>query len=432
LQSALSWCSSRDRLVDGTRVASSRSSTETGDQPSVKLMYFAPNDVLVPRVDRQSIMRFCEAVAVSGWDGELVAMKVRVEFDEPTLTRDLFDVYGVRHRFRVTMIPSGQRQSRDRERLLAAWRATVYTAVAAWRLLAGREAFKHDAVVLYSKNYLVGLGLLQVRRLLGRRVILLFESHVPPTGRLGRFVLERVDGILPVSAVLTREFVEDFGLSADRIMTAHHGANLSAIEEARTPKSEARSKLGLPLDRRLAVYTGKVNARYREIDYLLETTKLLDENTEMVIVGGRDDEVRMLRQRADSQGITNVRFVGFVAPGDVYDYQSAADVLVTYYPGDLTLNRYRASPGKLFEYMAAQRPIVTADYPALRELLSPSAALFVEKDRPEVLAQGITRVLDDPVLGTTMADQAYADVQGFTWQRRAERVREFVAGLMAR
>jgi D-inositol-3-phosphate glycosyltransferase len=114
----------------------------------------------------------------------------------------------------------------------------------------------------------------------------------------------------------------------------------------------------------------------------------------------------------------------------VYDYQSAADVLVTYYPGDLELNRYRASPGKLFEYMASQRPIVTADYPALRELLSPSAAMFVERDRPDLLAAAIARVLADPDLADAMAKQAYADVQGFSWQRRAERVQQFVADLM--
>jgi glycosyltransferase involved in cell wall biosynthesis len=393
-------------------------------------MYFAPNDVLVPRVDRQSIMRFCEAVAASGWEVELVALKVRVEFDEPTLNRDLFDVYGVSRQFRVTMLPSGQRQSRERARLLAAWRAVAYPVLAAWRLFVRKDAAAHDTIVLYCKNYLVGLGLLQVRRLLGRRAILLFESHSPPTDRLGRFVLERVDGVIPVSAVLTRELVERLGLSPDRVRTAHHGANLSAIEEARIAKKDARSRLGLPLDRRLAVYTGKVNAGYREIDYLLETTKQLHDGTEMVIVGGRDDEVRLLRRRAESEGVSNVRFVGFVAPSDVYDYQSAADVLVTYYPGDLELNRYRASPGKLFEYMASQRPIVTADYPALRELLSPSAAMFVERDRPDLLAAAIARVLADPDLADAMAKQAYADVQGFSWQRRAERVQQFVADLM--
>src|SRR5205823_12516494 len=114
--------------------------------------------------------------------------------------------------------------------------------------------------------------------------------------------------------------------------------------------------------------------------------------------------------------------------------QMSADVLGTYYQGDSPLNNYR-SPGKLFEYMAARRPIVTAGYPSLREVLSPNAALFVAKDDPEKLAEGIGRVLADEVLSERLAQQAYWDVQDYTWERRAERIHEFalhVAGLGGR
>jgi glycosyltransferase involved in cell wall biosynthesis len=402
--------------------------TEARVPQPVKFMYFAPNDVLVPRVDRQCIMRFCEAVADIGWDVELVTLNVRIEFDEPTRTRPLFDVYGVETPFRITMVPSGQRQSRERERLLAAWRALSYPVLAAWRLLVKGVAFRHDLVVLYCKNYLVALGVLALRRLLGHRAVLLFETHVPPTGRLGPRLLSRMDGVLPISSVLGRELQQSFRIPRERMLVAHQGADLRNIDRVRVGKADARSRLGLPQNRRLVVYTGKVYAGYREIDYLLEAAKLLGPEAEVVIVGGRDDHVRTLGERAHSEGIANVRFEGFVAPADVFEYQSAADVLVMYYPGDSALNRYR-SPGKLFEYMAAQRPIVTADYASLHELLSPSAAVFVEKDRPDLLAQAITRVLADDALSERIARQAYADVQSFTWQRRAERVRDFVADL---
>jgi glycosyltransferase involved in cell wall biosynthesis len=76
---------------------------------------------------------------------------------------------------------------------------------------------------------------------------------------------------------------------------------------------------------------------------------------------------------------------------------------VMYYPSELSINKYRASPGKLFEYMAAKRPIVTADFPALREALGPDAALFVEKDNPDALAAGIRAVLGDEDLGERLA-----------------------------
>jgi glycosyltransferase involved in cell wall biosynthesis len=58
--------------------------------------------------------------------------------------------------------------------------------------------------------------------------------------------------------------------------------------------------------------------------------------------------------------------------------------------------------------------------------------LFIPPDRPDLLAAAITRVLSEPHLAESMAREAYAAVQEFTWDRRAERIQGFVADLMAR
>jgi glycosyltransferase involved in cell wall biosynthesis len=385
----------------------------------VQVLYFSPRDVLVPRVDRQCIMRFCESMAEAGAAVELVSLDVKLEYDEPTRSRDLFDVYGISTPFAVTIVPSPHRQ--EKNEVSSTWRLISYSARLFWRLLVQRRAFAYDTTVVYF-----------VRRLLGRRVVLLFEIHVPPTNRLDLFLLRRVDGVLPVSKILARELREGWGIDEDRIMVAHMGTNLKLIEERRLDKDEARHKVGLPLDREVVVYTGKVHERLSEITLLMQTAKLLPKEVEMVIVGGREDHVKRLRERAAGDGIDNVRFVGFVAPGEVFAWQMAADVLVTYYPSGLSINKYRASPGKLFEYMASRRPIVTADWDALREALSPDAALFVAKDDPAALAAGISRILSDPELGERLAHQAAIDVQQFAWDRRAERVLEFAEQLSRR
>ena len=83
-----------------------------------------------------------------------------------------------------------------------------------------------------------------------------------------------------------------------------------------------------------------------------------------------------------------------------------------------------ASPLKLFEYMAAQRPIVASDLPALREVLSPDEnAVLVTPGSAPALAAGIRRVLDDPALATRVASRALATVADFSWDRRAERLK---------
>jgi glycosyltransferase involved in cell wall biosynthesis len=258
---------------------------------------------------------------------------------------------------------------------------------------------------------------------------LFFEIHVPPSHWLGRVLVRHFDAVLPVSRILARELVDAFRVDETRILVAHMGTNLRLIEDVRLDKTAARRRLGLPLDRNLAVYTGKVHVGSGEIEFLIEAAQLLGDEAYVVIVGGREDHVQKLREQVANHQIQNIIFPGFVAPVDVFHWQMAADVLLTYYPSDLALNKYRASPGKLFEYMASRRPIVTADYPALREALSPQAALFVPKDDVQALVRGIRMVLRDEVLAHNLAEQAYADVQDFGWERRAERIIRFAERL---
>jgi glycosyltransferase involved in cell wall biosynthesis len=104
-------------------------------------------------------------------------------------------------------------------------------------------------------------------------------------------------------------------------------------------------------------------------------------------------------------------------------------VLVSYYPSGIELNDYR-SPGKLFEYMASRTPIVAAGYASLREVLrNGQNALLIEPDRPELLAQAIRRLVDDPVLAARLAAQASSDDSEYTWATRALKMTVFIAGL---
>jgi len=82
-----------------------------------------------------------------------------------------------------------------------------------------------------------------------------------------------------------------------------------------------------------------------------------------------------------------------------------------------------ASPVKLSEYMAAGRPIVASDLPVLQEVLTDNKnAILTKTNDPPALADGIRRVLNDPLLCKRLSEQALSDVQHLTWRRRAERI----------
>jgi glycosyltransferase involved in cell wall biosynthesis len=85
---------------------------------------------------------------------------------------------------------------------------------------------------------------------------------------------------------------------------------------------------------------------------------------------------------------------------------------------------------KLFEYMAAGRPIVASDLPAIREVLHHEVdALLVAPDDPVALAAGIERLLADPVLARRLAAASLAAVPNYSWDRRAERLESLFDGI---
>ena len=85
------------------------------------------------------------------------------------------------------------------------------------------------------------------------------------------------------------------------------------------------------------------------------------------------------------------------------------------------------SPLKLFEYMAAGRPIVASDLPSIREVLQHEAdALLVTPGDPAAMAAAIERLITNPSLSARLAAAALAAAPAYSWDRRAERLEELL------
>jgi glycosyltransferase involved in cell wall biosynthesis len=402
--------------------------------PGLHLIYFAPADIQVARVDRNCIVKFCEAMADRGGPVTLVSMRISVLPTEPSATRAIWDIYGVRRGFELisVRIPVGQK-GLDKlvgQVVLRTARAVTYPLIGLRLLFRSQRA--SEVVVFYTKNYGLVPGLLLARCLRPKETRIIFEVHVPPHSRLQRMVLARADGVVCNGRAVRDVLLERRAVQSSSAISLHQGFSPEAYPPGNRAdlQKAARLRLGWNPAEKVVVYTGKMYWRYAEIDLLLRTTlQLVPAGIRMVIVGGRADHAQRWRDEAARQGIGNVFFRGFVPPSEVTDYQVAADVLVSYYPSDIATRDY-LSPGKLFEYMASGTPIVAADYSPLREVLrAEENAILVEPERPALLAEAICRVMDNPALGARLGTKARHDVSRFTWAARAETISTFASRL---
>jgi glycosyltransferase involved in cell wall biosynthesis len=239
-----------------------------------------------------------------------------------------------------------------------------------------------------------------------------------------RVVWRRADGYVTITTALARELESRFG-PRPRLAVVPDGARLSAVEGV-----GLRGSSGRPT--RVVGYAGHLYP-WKGLDVLLRALQRLPD-VRGLIVGGLAAEPDLARVRAlaDELAPGRVTFAGQVDPPRVAALLRDADVLVLPNPPSRISAAY-TSPLKLFEYMAAGRPIVGSDLPSLREVLRPDEnAVLVEAGDAEALAAGIARVLADPGLAARIAAQAREDMIAWTWDKRAERLERLLADAAGR
>lgn len=179
-----------------------------------------------------------------------------------------------------------------------------------------------------------------------------------------------------------------------------------------------RIALGLP-DGPLALYAGHLYD-WKGISILLQAARLVPD-VHVIILGGTSHDIA----RAGRSASPNVSFLGHRGHASVPRYLAAADVLLLPNTARSDESARFTAPLKLFEYLAAGKPIVASDLPSLRAFLSERTAFLIPPDDAHALAAGIRAALSDTALAKKRAASALAASKEYTWESHAHRLAEF-------
>lgn len=252
----------------------------------------------------------------------------------------------------------------------------------------------------------------------------LLEWHLPIKDEFFRrraFTEGRFLGVVTISQQLAQEYTQG-GLPTEKVLVEHDGVDLERFLPCLS-KEEARRRLALPLHMPIVVYAGHLYD-FKGIPMLYEVAHRMP-HCQFVLVGGWENDVEQARQYCRSNSLTNVQVIGHVPQPEVPMYLCASDILVLPNSGKHAWSE-TTSPLKLFEYMAARRPIVASALSNIKTVLQNRFnALLVEPDCSKSFVEAIGKLLKEPLLEQALANQAFEDVKYYTWERRAERIIEF-------
>ncbi|HEU4649405.1 MAG TPA: glycosyltransferase family 4 protein [Gemmatimonadales bacterium] len=224
-----------------------------------------------------------------------------------------------------------------------------------------------------------------------------------------RWLLRHVDAVVSSAGLLQRVAVEAPGT----IAREWHFPTAPALP-APGAADGLRRELGIPTDARIVMYTGTFEP-YQGLSLLLQAIPRVVQavpGTVFVLVGGEGDGAVAVRTEAEQRGINGaLRILGRQPRQHIPAYLALADVLVS--PRSYGDNL----PLKVFDYMAAGRPIVATDVPAHRAVLNERLARLAAPSG-DALASAIVELLLQPGPAAELAEagRAYA-ARHFGWYR---------------
>lgn len=251
----------------------------------------------------------------------------------------------------------------------------------------------------------------------------LYEVHDFPENKnfFYKLLFKKLKWVLATNKWKKEKLQEVFGISAEKIIYEPNAVEIGDFDIDIT-KSEARKKLHLPKDTKIAVYTGHLYS-WKGVDTLAEAGKKL-KDIFVFFVGGTDEDVEKFKSKYGN--VKNIKIVGHRLHDEIPIWQKAADVLVLPNTAKEDISKFYTSPMKLFEYMASGTPIVASNIPSIAEILNERNSVLVEPDNSEKLAEKISWALDGRQGVEVLSGQALVDVKKYSWVRRAQRISKII------
>lgn len=174
------------------------------------------------------------------------------------------------------------------------------------------------------------------------------------------------------------------------------------------PKQNIKERVGLKAER-MILNVNRLDPRKR-VDLLIKAFKQVSENFEdvVLVIGGVGEDDERLKDLVKQLDIAHkVRFIGFIAEGELWDYYASCDVFVHPNWAEFAIAPYEA--------LALQKKVVWSTEMEIDELLVTNKHIFVANPTADDFAQAIERALT-----TDVSEEN--DMSAYTWDKYCEGV----------
>jgi glycosyltransferase involved in cell wall biosynthesis len=161
-------------------------------------------------------------------------------------------------------------------------------------------------------------------------------------------------------------------------------------------RSRLRQYFNLAPEKIILLCTGVLGPD-RDIENMIGCMAFLDARFVLVLLGqtfkGYEKELtsRIIEEKAGDR----VKFHPPIPNVEMLDYIHSSDIGLVFYQ-NTNLNNYWCASNKLYEFILCGKPVITNDYPGLREVVGNNQlGICLSKTSPEAIASAVNRIRDD-------------------------------------
>ncbi|PKO20575.1 MAG: glycosyltransferase family 1 protein [Chloroflexi bacterium HGW-Chloroflexi-1] len=245
-------------------------------------------------------------------------------------------------------------------------------------------------------------------------------------GFVTRLSTRRAARVIAVSESTRQDVIRLCGAPEERVIVVPNGVTGDFSPADPAAVADFRRQKGLPP--RFILFLGTLEPRknlVRLIDAYAQWRRASNEAIKLMIAGGKGWFYERVFERVTELGLADdVIFPGFVPGEELPWFYRAAELFV--YP-----SLFEGFGLPVLEAMACGTPTITSTASALPEVAG-DAALLVDPEDTDGLAEAIGRVLADPLLAARLRDAGPRRATSFSWPRTAAATADVYRDVLSR
>jgi len=287
-----------------------------------------------------------------------------------------------------------------------------------------KKKYKKD-VICFTNDTNILLLLIFWRKVLRFKYKVCSDWHMLSNNFKDKFISKNSDYLITTSSKLKKKILDLSGMDDEKILVAYGGIRIDEYKSIN--KEDVRKILSLPEDKKIVSYIGlyRTIGMEKGISTMIKSLQYFSSDIVMMFVGGRGDEIEFYKKQAEKLNVLNrCIFVEMVDFNKVVQYEQASDILAIPYPDKPHFRQY-GFPMKVYEYMTSKRPILYSRLELVEEVIDDCAFGFKADDEKD-FANQVKYILENSELSTKKSQKAYEKVKNYTWDKRAEKIINFL------